>query len=393
MKEIVEKVYGKNPTVQTVLKDPAQFNQVVALAKKLTPPQINSIPVFNSTLQPDRTKEVQGFRFMGQRFTIDANIFQRLIDREVPSRMLPKGLDIAAAFGSDEAYNILKALGEDKYKNYTENMDKLRTYLTSVKTDVWTQNVYWNWMYTLKPLTEDQTKIDQNNALPAFMKNQAWIRKNLNTFLGSWTELKHDTYLCADCKAHYEEFLALTKPALGPALEENLRLVRGLDYYTRTVFEFVSSDLGAQSALAAGGRYDDLVEMLGGPATPGVGFALGLDRVVSVAMKKASLNGAKVAPVIFVMPLMESAAQAAFQVARELRAQGFCVPPIQPKKKMKNQLSSAVDSGANWAILIGEDELKAEQVTLKDLSTREQSTIPAAQLTSHLKSVLASKSI
>jgi hypothetical protein len=211
MKEIVEKVYGKNPTVQTVLKDPAQFNQVVALAKKLTPPQINSIPVFNSTLQPDRTKEVQGFRFMGQRFTIDANIFQRLIDREVPSRMLPKGLDIAAAFGSDEAYNILKALGEDKYKNYTENMDKLRTYLTSVKTDVWTQNVYWNWMYTLKPLTEDQTKIDQNNALPAFMKNQAWIRKNLNTFLGSWTELKHDTVLYA--KQVYSEMGGGDTPA------------------------------------------------------------------------------------------------------------------------------------------------------------------------------------
>jgi hypothetical protein len=203
MKEVIEKVYGKNPTTQTILKDANKFPQVVALVKKLEPPQINSIPIFNSSIQPDRNKVIQGFRFMGQRFTVDASIFQRLIDREVSTRMLPKGLDIPAALGSDEAYSILKSLGEDKYTNYTQNMDKLRSYFASVKTDTWTQNIYWNWMYTLLPLTEDKSKADQTNTYPTFMKNQAWTRKDLNTFLGSWTELKHDTILYA--KQAYSE--------------------------------------------------------------------------------------------------------------------------------------------------------------------------------------------
>ncbi|AET69629.1 Protein of unknown function (DUF3160) [Desulfosporosinus orientis DSM 765] len=165
---------------------------------KLEPPAINSIPIFDQTIQPDREKEIKGFRFMGQRFTVDAAVFQKLIYREVEEnnegqrRMLPKGLDIPAAMGSQEAYAILEGMGETGYEKYPENMKKIQVYLAGLDTNVWTQNLYWSWLYTLAPLTEAK-----GDGYPVFMNNQAWTRKQLETFLGSWTELKHDTILYA----------------------------------------------------------------------------------------------------------------------------------------------------------------------------------------------------
>lgn len=188
-----------------VLTDKDKFATLVAETKKLDPPQINSMPIFNSDIQPDRETEIKGFRFMGQRFTIDAAIFQRLITREVgpkgqscskapfpDGRMLPKGLDIPAAMGSAEAMNILKGYGEDKHACYPENMAKMQSYLVGLPLSNWTQNLYWGWLYQLKPLTEKKTA-----GYPSFMQNTAWERKELNTYLGSWAELKHDTILYA----------------------------------------------------------------------------------------------------------------------------------------------------------------------------------------------------
>ena len=106
--------------------------------------------------------------------------------------MLPKGLDIAAAFGSKEAYSILDELGETDYELYPENMAQLQKHLADLSQETWTQNLYWSWLYTLQPLT--QVKSDK---YPAFMQNRAWARKELTTFLGSWAELKHDTVLYA----------------------------------------------------------------------------------------------------------------------------------------------------------------------------------------------------
>ncbi|MBI5816842.1 MAG: DUF3160 domain-containing protein [Candidatus Yonathbacteria bacterium] len=191
-KDLVEKVYGKNTTVQAVSSDKSKLASFVAETKTLEPPQLNSIPIFNSAIQPDREKEIKGFRFMGQRFTIDASIFQRLIDRETPGRMLPKGLDIPAALGSKEALNILTQMGETKYQKYSENMSKMQTYLAGLPTENWTQNLYWGWLYQLRPLTDVKP-----SGYPIFMQNTAWVRKDINTFLGSWSELKHDTILYA----------------------------------------------------------------------------------------------------------------------------------------------------------------------------------------------------
>jgi hypothetical protein len=189
MKEIFEEVYVNGGVIQIKASD-EKFPQFVEKVKELEPPQLNSIPIFNQEIQPDREKEIAGFRFMGQRFTLDAAIFQRLVDREVPNRMLPKGLDIPAAFGSREAFEILQEMGEDKYENYNTNMKKMQQYITDTPKENWTQNLYWSWLYALKPLSEVR-----GQGYPSFMTNEAWQRKELNTFLGSWTELKHDTLL------------------------------------------------------------------------------------------------------------------------------------------------------------------------------------------------------
>ena len=187
-------VYGDKLGTLSAVTDKAKFEQALAVIKDLPPPAINSVPVYEEELQPDRDKAITGFRFLGQRFTIDASIFQRLIDRETKGRMLPNALDVPAAFGSDEAYNILKSdydVGE--YPDYDGNLGKVRNYISAVKEDVWTSNLYWSWLNMLRPLAGNADR----TGYPFFMQNTAWTRKELNTFLGSWTELKHDTLLYA----------------------------------------------------------------------------------------------------------------------------------------------------------------------------------------------------
>jgi hypothetical protein len=191
-KDVFAQVYGSQSTLNLLSTDTKKFDAFVTATKKLDPPQVNSIPIFNSTIQPNRENEIKAFRFMGQRFTIDAAIFQKLIDRDVPGRMLPKGLDIPAAFGSKEAFTILTELGETKYPQYQENMKKMQTHLAQLSTETWTQNLYWGWLNTLRPLVTEKPE-----GYPSFMRTSAWNRKELNTFLGSWTELKHDTILYA----------------------------------------------------------------------------------------------------------------------------------------------------------------------------------------------------
>lgn len=192
-KKAITEIYGQEINLSDIDSDENKFLELVALAQKMDPPQINSMPIFNSEIEPNREEVIKGFRFLGQRFTIDASIFQRLIDREVPDRMLPKSLDIPAALGSAEALNILTEMKEgEKYPAYLGNMSKIQSHLLQLPKSAWTQNLYWGWLNALKPLLEEKS-----NGYPSFMQNQAWIRKDLNTFLGSWTELKHDTVLYA----------------------------------------------------------------------------------------------------------------------------------------------------------------------------------------------------
>ena len=187
-----DQVFGANPNLNK-FADPTLFAQFQEAAKALPPPQVNSMWVW---IQQDTQQVTKGFRFMGQRFTLDAYVFGQVIWRKVGTldkpRGLPKALDFFAAMGSDEAYSILKGLGEDQYANYDTQSTKVRTEVAALGTDSWTQNLYWSWLYSFQPLITPK-----GSAYPPFMQTQAWTRKDLQTALGSWTELKHDTILYA----------------------------------------------------------------------------------------------------------------------------------------------------------------------------------------------------
>jgi hypothetical protein len=187
-----DSVFG--PDAQpAAIADESKFTAFVEAARKLPPPQINSMWVY---IWEDKEQVTQGFRFMGQRFVLDAYIFDEMTWREVGElgneRWLPKGLDVMAALGSEEAYTILDGMGETAYVNYPEQMTKLRGEVDALGMDSWTQNLYWAWLYAFEPLLESK-----GAQYPAFMQTQAWARKDIHTALGSWTELKHDTILYA----------------------------------------------------------------------------------------------------------------------------------------------------------------------------------------------------
>ncbi len=185
---VMDAVYGENADL-TALADEGKLAAFTKVARELPPPQVNSMWVY---IWEDEDEVTQGFRFMGQRFVLDAYIFEQLIHRNVTDRWLPSGLDVFAAMGSEEAYAILQENGEMNYPNYDTQMAKVRGEIAGLQQDSWTQNLYWNWLYALRPLAEPK-----GESYPPFMRTQAWARKDLHTASGSWTELKHDTILYA----------------------------------------------------------------------------------------------------------------------------------------------------------------------------------------------------
>ena len=229
---LIEEVYGSLGNDPTIFLDEDKLTQFVAAARELPPPQINSMWVY---IWEDRDEATQGFRFMGQRFVIDAYIFQQLMFRSVGTlddpRMLPKGLDIFAAMGSEEAYGILQEMDETHYLNYNEQMSKVRGEISALEMDSWTQNLYWSWLYSFQPLIEVK-----DEAYPAFMRNPAWVRKDLHTALGSWTELKHDTILYAK-QAYAEMGGAFEEPELKGYVEPNPEAFARLAALTRMTID------------------------------------------------------------------------------------------------------------------------------------------------------------
>ena len=169
-----------------------------ALTATMAPPKINSVPMIDDQQGSDRTEQNKGYRFMGQRFSIDATVFQNLLYNRVgadsagQNRMLPDALDIPAAFGSDTALSILDSRGDTAYEGYSENMTELRSAVLELPDDMWNASLYSKWLDTLRPLL-----VEKGEGYPVFMQSNAWTRKNLQTFLGSYSELKHDTVLYA----------------------------------------------------------------------------------------------------------------------------------------------------------------------------------------------------
>jgi histidyl-tRNA synthetase len=178
-------------------------------------------------------------------------------------------------------------------------------------------------------------------------------------------------FLCNGCREHFERLRSYLD-LLHIPYTVNPELVRGLDYYTRTAFEVTTDLLGSQNAVAAGGRYDALVEEFGGPSTPGLGFAIGMERIVSLLK-----DGFKVAevPELVICFVGDEAAERAFLLAQELRLKGLWVETGYGDASLKSQMRRANRLGARYTIVIGEDELRSGSVDLKDMGSGEKTTV------------------
>jgi histidyl-tRNA synthetase len=190
-------------------------------------------------------------------------------------------------------------------------------------------------------------------------------------------------FLCEPCHAHFEKVHTLLKEA-GIPYRLQPRLVRGLDYYTRTAFEITAEGLGAQNAVAGGGRYDGLVESLGGPSTPAIGFAIGIERLVSLIPES---EDAREAPLIFLATQGEDADAKAFGWMKNWREQGRAVVREYEEKSLKVQMKLADRLGATLTVIVGEEEIQGGAAKVRDMQTGKQQMVPFAKLGRTLKSL------
>ena len=172
---------------------------------------------------------------------------------------------------------------------------------------------------------------------------------------------------------------------LGIAHECDNKLVRGLDYYSRTTFEITSPDVGAQKALCGGGRYDELIEQLGGKPTPAVGFAAGIERIMLALSEKQAQAMEKM--MVYFVTASESAAGSLFRLANELRQSGIPTFSDTLRRSVKAQMREANRLAATYAVIVGDEEIADNSAKVKDLATGEQTDVSMSNLVSHLKSL------
>lgn len=197
--------YGEITAPQALVDD-ARFARFQQLIAELRPPEILGMVIEDDRPVEETTK---GLRFMGQRFVPDSFIFRQLVHRNVPDRYLPRGLDLFAVLGSEQALAHLETAGDTARPQYMEQFAKIQQVVAGYDDQTWTQNLYWSWLHTLRPMLEPV-----GEGYPQFMRSPAWLDKQLNTALGSWTELRHDTLLYA--KQVYAEMGAGALPPPTP---------------------------------------------------------------------------------------------------------------------------------------------------------------------------------
>jgi histidyl-tRNA synthetase len=189
-------------------------------------------------------------------------------------------------------------------------------------------------------------------------------------------------FLDEPCRRHFEAVQQILR-SVGVEFQLNDRLVRGLDYYTRTAFEFTHGALGAQNAILGGGRYDGLSEALGGPAAPGIGFAIGEDRLV-MSLKETA-EGVLRKPDVYVAPLGAGMNIEAARLARELRRHDLVVDAGDESFRLKKSFEIATKAGARYILIVGENEVKAGAFALKNLATGEQVSVPRSELPARIQ--------
>lgn len=230
-------------------------------------------------------------------------------------------------------------------------------------------------------LDEDTVRRAEINPLRVLDDKRADVQKQL---VGA--PMLRD-YLCDACKAYHEEVRALVTAA-GVAFEDDEKLVRGLDYYTRTTFEFVHDGLGSQSAVGGGGRYDGLSEMIGGPALPSVGWALGVDRTVLALEAEGIELDIPSATSVFAVAL-GAAKPVLFGLVTELRRAGVAADISYGGKGLKGAMKDANRSGARFAVVAGDRDLEEGVVQLKDMQSGEQTPVALADVVATVQARLA----
>jgi len=194
---------------------------------------------------------------------------------------------------------------------------------------------------------------------------------------------KISEYLDEPCREHFAAVRAMLD-AVGVPYSINERMVRGLDYYTRTTFEFTHGGLGAQSAVLGGGRYDGLSESLEGPKAPGIGFAIGEDRLILALQAEGEQTTSSLQA--YIAPLGAGMNPHALKLAREIRQLGVAADLGDENFRLKKSFELAEKAGAKYIVIVGENEVAANQFAVKNLASGEQVSVPQAELAQFLRS-------
>jgi len=192
-------------------------------------------------------------------------------------------------------------------------------------------------------------------------------------------------YLCNDCREHYDKVKEFLNK-FEVSYKENYLMVRGLDYYTKTVFEATTNLLGAQNAVGAGGRYDSLVKEIGGKNIPGIGFALGVERLV--LLLDSELRNIKISPEIYIIGIGESTLEYQMKIFKELIQNGYSVEFDYERKGLKNQLKKADKLNVKYAVIIGDDEIKEKKVIVRNMANSLQEKISMEEIAIYFKRLM-----
>ncbi|MBS5582047.1 MAG: histidine--tRNA ligase [Megasphaera sp.] len=191
-------------------------------------------------------------------------------------------------------------------------------------------------------------------------------------------------HLCEDCRDHFEKVQQYLT-SIGISYELDPRLVRGLDYYTNTAFEIMYAPLGAQSTVCGGGRYDGLIEEVGGPSTPGIGFAIGMERLLLTLKEQGLMPPVPTRQPVFIVALGDTAKAKAFSLQQELRGNDMYAEIDLMGRSMKGQMKSANKLHADYTVIIGDDELAKGEAQVRNMATKEQISVPLDGIVAYME--------